>query len=191
MSKSINLYSPINGFVSKINVNVGRYITASDVLFELVNPDDIHLNLTVYEKDIASLKIGSKVKAYTNTNPNKVFICDVILIGQDVSKEGYVQIHCHFDTYSSELIPGMYMNADISTDGLMAMVLPEQAIVSYEGKDYAFTDEGNKHYKMIEVKLLKRTDDYVQIDNQQLLDKTFVVKGAYDLLMMAKNSEAE
>ena len=191
MSKSINLYSPINGFVSKINVNVGRYITASDVLFELVNPDDIHLNLTVYEKDIASLKIGSKVKAYTNTNPNKVFICDVILIGQDVSQEGYVQIHCHFDTYSSELIPGMYMNADISTDGLMAMVLPEQAIVSYEGKDYAFTDEGNKHYKMIEVKLLKRTDDYVQIDNQKLLDKTFVVKGAYDLLMMAKNSEAE
>lgn len=191
ISKSINLYSPINGFVSKVNVNVGRYITASDVLFELVNPDDIHLNLTVYEKDIASLKIGSKVNAYTNTNPNKVYLCDVILIGQDVSKEGYVQIHCHFDTYSSELIPGMYMNADISTDGVMAMVLPEQAIVSYEGKDYAFTEEGNKRYKMIEVKLLKRTDEFVQIDNQNLQHKTFVVKGAYDLLMMAKNTEAE
>jgi len=191
MSKSINLKSPINGFVSKVNVNIGRYITASDVLFELVNPDDIHLNLTVYEKDIASLKIGSKVKAFTNTNPNKVYQCDVILIGQDVSKEGYVQIHCHFDTYSSELIPGMYMNADISTDGSYARVLPEQAVVSYEGKDYVFLDQGNKQYKLLEVKVLKRSAAWVQIDYQAPAQQTFVVKGAYDLLMMAKNSEAE
>ncbi len=191
MSKSINLKSPINGFVSKVNVNIGRYITASDVLFELVNPDDIHLNLTVYEKDIASLKIGSKVKAFTNTNPNKVYQCDVILIGQDVSKEGYVQIHCHFDTYSSELIPGMYMNADISTDGSYARVLPEQAVVSYEGKDYVLLDQGNKQYKLLEVKVLKRSAAWVQIDYEASAKQAFVVKGAYDLLMMAKNSEAE
>lgn len=191
MSKSINLKSPINGFVSKVNVNIGRYITASDVLFELVNPDDIHLNLTVYEKDIASLKIGSKVKAFTNTNPNKVYQCDVILIGQDVSKEGYVQIHCHFDTYSSELIPGMYMNADISTDGSYARVLPEQAVVSYEGKDYVFLDQGNKQYKLLEVKVLKRSAAWVKIDYEASAKQAFVVKGAYDLLMMAKNSEAE
>ena len=191
ISKSINLQSPISGFVSKVNVNVGRYITGSDVLFELVNPDDIHLNLTVYEKDIASLKIGSKVKAFTNNNPNKVYQCDVILIGQDVSKEGYVQIHCHFDTYSSELIPGMYMNADITTDGIHAKVLPEQAVVSYEGKDYVFLDQGNKQYKLLEVKVLKRSSTWVQIDYQAHAQQTFVVKGAYDLLMMAKNSEAE
>lgn len=191
ISKSINLLSPINGFVSKVNMNVGRYITGSDVLFELVNPDDIHLNLTVYEKDISSLKIGSKVKAFTNTNPNKVYQCDVILIGQDVSKEGYVQIHCHFDTYSSELIPGMYMNADITTDGIHASVLPEQAVVSYEGKDYVFLDQGNKQYKLLEVKVLKRSATWVQIDYQAPAQQTFVVKGAYDLLMMAKNSEAE
>jgi cobalt-zinc-cadmium efflux system membrane fusion protein len=191
ISKSINLLSPINGFVSKVNVNIGRYITASDVLFELVNPDDIHLNLTVYEKDIASLKIGSKVKAFTNTNPNKVYQCDVILIGQDVSKEGYVQIHCHFDTYSSELIPGMYMNADISTDGIQAKVLPEQAVVSYEGKDYVVLAQTNKQYKLIEVKVLKRSGTWVQIDYQANNQEAFVVKGTYDILMMAKNSEAE
>ena len=113
MSKSINVYSPINGFVSKVNVNIGRYINPSDVMFELVNPDDIHLNLTIYEKDLQSLHIGSKVKAFTNNNPEKLYDCDVILIGQDVSKEGFVQVHCHFHTYSNILIPGMYMNAEL------------------------------------------------------------------------------
>jgi cobalt-zinc-cadmium efflux system membrane fusion protein len=108
-----------------------------------------------------------------------------------VSKEGYVQIHCHFDTYSSELIPGMYMNADITTDGIHARVLPEPAVVSYEGKDYVFLDQGNKQYKLLEVKVLKRSATWAQIDYEASANQAFVVKGAYDLLMMAKNSEEE
>jgi cobalt-zinc-cadmium efflux system membrane fusion protein len=52
ITKSVPVYSSINGFVSKVNVNIGKYVNPSDVLFELINPDDIHLNLKVYEKDL-------------------------------------------------------------------------------------------------------------------------------------------
>jgi cobalt-zinc-cadmium efflux system membrane fusion protein len=34
----------------KVNVNIGKYVTPSDILFEIVNPSDIHLALTVFEK---------------------------------------------------------------------------------------------------------------------------------------------
>ncbi|OPG99424.1 efflux transporter periplasmic adaptor subunit, partial [Chryseobacterium mucoviscidosis] len=44
ITKSVPVYSSINGFVSKVNVNIGKYVNPSDVLFELINPDDIHLN---------------------------------------------------------------------------------------------------------------------------------------------------
>ena len=47
ISRSINIYSPINGFVTAVNVNIGKYVNPSDVLFELVNPTDIHLALTL------------------------------------------------------------------------------------------------------------------------------------------------
>ena len=50
ISKSVNIYSPIDGFVSKVNVNIGKYVNPADILFELINPDDIHLNLKVFEK---------------------------------------------------------------------------------------------------------------------------------------------
>jgi hypothetical protein len=42
--------------VSKVNVNIGKYVNPSDVLFELINPDDIHLNLKVYEKILETSK---------------------------------------------------------------------------------------------------------------------------------------
>ncbi|OJR76295.1 efflux transporter periplasmic adaptor subunit, partial [Escherichia coli] len=58
ISRTINIYSPINGFVSNVFVNVGKYVTPSDVMFELINPTDIHLNLKVYEKDLDKLEVG-------------------------------------------------------------------------------------------------------------------------------------
>jgi len=189
ISKSINVYSPINGFVSKVNVNIGRYINPSDVMFELVNPDDIHLNLTIYEKDLQSLQIGSKVKAFTNNNPEKRYDCDVILIGQDVSKEGFVQVHCHFHTYSNILIPGMYMNAELESDSKMALALPESAVVSHEGVEYVFIEKSNKHFEMVVVKTFSRSNGKVEIEeNAQLIGAKVVVNGSYDLLMMMKNS---
>ena len=83
ISKSIYVYSPINGFVSKVNVNIGKYVTPSDVLFELVNPDDIHLNLKIFEKDLDQVFIGQHIVSWTNSNPGKKYDGDIILISKD------------------------------------------------------------------------------------------------------------
>ena len=52
MTRTVSIYSPISGYVSKVNVNIGKYLAPTDVMFQLVNTDDIHANLTVFEKDI-------------------------------------------------------------------------------------------------------------------------------------------
>jgi cobalt-zinc-cadmium efflux system membrane fusion protein len=49
ISKRVSINSPIDGYVAKVNANIGKYLTPSEVLFELVNASDIHLILTVYE----------------------------------------------------------------------------------------------------------------------------------------------
>ncbi|NBP75406.1 MAG: efflux RND transporter periplasmic adaptor subunit, partial [Crocinitomicaceae bacterium] len=111
ISRSINIYSPIDGFVSSIKMNIGKYVSPSDVLFELVNPVDIHLALTVFEKDLDKLFIGQKIIAYNNYDYNKKFNCEIIFIGKYISAERAVIVHCHFEQYDKTLIPGMYMNA--------------------------------------------------------------------------------
>ena len=40
-----------------INVNVGKFVNPSDVLFELIDPSEIHLNLKVFEKDLDKLYV--------------------------------------------------------------------------------------------------------------------------------------
>ncbi len=192
ISKSINIYSSINGYVSKVNVNIGKYVNAADVLFELINPDDIHLNLMVFEKDVSKLAIGQKVMAFTNTNPGKKYPCEIILISKDIREEGTSEVHCHFELYDKTLLPGTYMNAIVETQSGITNVLPEESIVSYQGKDYIFTSNGKNEFAMIEIKTGHKENGFIEIlDAGVLKNKAIVSKGAYTLLMTAKNKEEE
>jgi len=192
ISKSVNVFSPIDGFVTKVNVNIGKYVTPGDVLFELVNPTDIHLNLQVFEKDLNNVFIGQPVISYTNNNPAKKYRGDIILISKDVSLNGLTEVHCHFDNYDKNLIPGMYMNAEIELKNHMSNVLPEEAVVRFEGKDYVFEKKGKNTFEMMPVQTGNINAGFIEITGDTtLLDKSIVTKGAYTLLMSLKNKEEE
>lgn len=188
ISNSINIYSPITGFVSAVNVNIGKYVNPSDVMFELVNPNDIHLTLAVFEKDINKLSIGQKLFAYTNSNPDKKYGCEIILISKNLSNHNSVEVHCHFEQYDKSLLPGMFMNAEIELSGNNTIALPSEAIVSFENKNYVFTEKGNKQFEMTEVQIGNAENGFTEIfRNENLTNQTFVTKGAYNLLMALKN----
>lgn len=194
ISRSINIYSPIDGFVSTVKMNIGKYASPTDVLFELVNPADIHLALTVFEKDLDKLFIGQKIVAYNNNQSSKKYNCEIILIGKDISPERAVIVHCHFEQYDKALIPGMYMNAEVEVATNNAFVIPNDGLVRFEGKQYVFTQTENKKYIMQEVITQNTENGLTQItfpDNADMTNKTFVTKGAYTLLMKMKNTEEE
>lgn len=190
ITRSTNVYSPISGFVTKVNVNIGKYISPSEVMFELVNPNDIHLNLKVFERDIRKLYIGQKLFAYTNTNPEKKYHCEIILINKDVTADGTTEVHCHFFNYDPALIPGMYMNAEVQLDTKTVKALPDDAIVTFEGKQYIFEQISDKKFEMKEVNLGNKEYAFTAIVNaDSLVGKKIVVQGAYALLMKLKNKE--
>lgn len=189
MSKSVHIYSPINGFVSKVDVNIGKYVNPADVLFELINPTDIHLNLKVFEKDLAQLAIGQKVVAYTNSRPQQKYPCEIILISKDISSQEHsAEVHCHFEKYDKTLLPGMYMNALIETQQQQATALPAEAIVDFEGKSYVFVALSKHQFQMTEVSTGRSANGSVAlVGAKNLQGKTIVSQGAYTLLMHLKN----
>lgn len=194
ISRSINIYSPIDGFVSTVKMNIGKYANPTDVLFELVNPADIHLAMTVFEKDLDKLFIGQKIVAYNNNQPDKKYNCKIILIGKEISPERAVSVHCHFEKYDKSLIPGMYMNAEVEVATNKAFVIPNDGLVRFEGKEYVFTQTENKKYQMQEVTTQNTENGFTQItftDNTDMTYKIFITKGAYTLLMKMKNTEEE
>lgn len=192
--RSVNIYSPINGFVTKVNVNIGKYVSPTEVLFELVNPDDIHLALTVYERDLNKINIGQNLIAFTNNMPGKKYACKIILIGKNISNEGSAEVHSHFEQYDKILIPGTYMNAEIAVQQNNAYVLPDDAVVRYDSKHYVYIKKSKNQFEMKEVMTGENKNGYTEIilpRGSNLLQADMVIKGAYSLLMMMKNKDEE
>ncbi|MBK7147537.1 MAG: efflux RND transporter periplasmic adaptor subunit [Bacteroidetes bacterium] len=194
LSRSVNVYSPINGFVSAVNVNIGRYVSPTDVLFELVNPEDVHLNLTVFEKDVNKLSIGQKVMAYANQNPDKKYEAEIILVSRNLDANRAAEVHCHFKKYDRELLPGMFMNAEINIQSNDALTVPEEAVVRWQNKNYVFTDAGNKNFELTEVQTGvsdKGNIEIITTNKEDWSSKKIITRNAYAVLMKMKNSGEE
>jgi len=194
LSRTVNIYSSIDGFVSTVNVNIGKYVNPSDIIFELINPSDIHLNLKVFEKDLDKLSIGQKLLAYNNNQSTKKYPCEIILVSQDLSEDRSADVHCHFEAYDKTLLPGMYMNADVEMLVKNVPSINEDAIVSYEGKDYIFLSKAKTEFEMVEIlkgNSEKKFSEVNALDGRDLKNSKIVVKGAYSLLMQLKNKSED
>lgn len=194
LSRSVNVYSPITGFVSAVDVNIGRYVSPTDVLFELVNPEDVHLNLTVFEKDVNKLSIGQKVIAYANQSADKKYEAEIILVSRNLDANRAAEVHCHFKKYDKELLPGMYMNAEINVQSNDALTVPEEAVVRWQNKNYVFTAGDNNNFELTEVQTGvsdKGNIEIITTKKEEWSSKKIITRNAYAALMKMKNSADE
>jgi cobalt-zinc-cadmium efflux system membrane fusion protein len=193
VSKSVAVHSPINGFVSKVNVNIGKYVTGTDILFELINPDDMHAALTIYEKDITKVKIGQQVQVSFVDDPSSVYNCKIILVTKNVDESRSALVHCHFETQPKNLLPGMFLNAIINISYANVLSLPEDAIVRFGNKQYVFELTGKNEFKMIEVQTGVVENGKIEVSSgvDGFGGKTLVTKNAHAILSKMKNASEE
>ncbi|MEB0261910.1 MULTISPECIES: efflux RND transporter periplasmic adaptor subunit [unclassified Mucilaginibacter] len=189
----VNIPSPITGYVSKVNVSVGKFTNPTDVLMELVNTDDIHAALTVFEQDISKITIGNSVDIKLPSVPGKTYPGKIILIGRVLDSTRSVMVHCHFLKTDKNLLPNMFIQATINTKPQNTLAVPDAALVNYSGQKGIFiaTKQGpNIFYSLLPVKIGIQQDGWNQISliKPELKDHTFVLKGAFSILSAMKNT---
>ncbi len=218
---SIPVVSPISGYVTEVNANIGKFVQSNEVIFEIVDTRHLHVELMVFEKDVPKLKEGQKVR-YTLANEPTEREAEVHLIGREISSERTIRVHCHLLKEDKNLLPGMYLKASIETGASETEALPDDAIVNSVGKNYIFiqvpskedssegkNEEANKEkeadgeqgeevhgskFKMIEVTTGVSDNGYTEVilpEGFEKVSKNIVVKGAYDILSKMNNSEEE
>ena len=190
ISRTINFYAPISGYVTKVNVNIGKYVNPTDVLFEIVDPSDLHLRLTVLDNDAASLQIGNTVSFYANNNVNEKYIAHVAVITPNITEESTTDVHCHLVNEKIKLFPGTFVNAEVALNNAKVKALPEDAIVKWQNKDYVFVKQTELSYKLIPVETGVNSSGYIEVKTD-LGTQQVVVKNAFTLLMKLKNSAEE
>jgi cobalt-zinc-cadmium efflux system membrane fusion protein len=193
ISRSVALRSPIHGWVAKVNVNIGRYVQPTDVLFELVDPKDIHLALTVFEKDLPHIRIGQEVHARPTAHPDDEYVAEVILVGRSLDSDRSTIVHCHFTKAPKDLVPGMAMSATLEIRADSVWSIPEDAVVRSGEGQAVFTANADGSYTMVPVTTGAHEYGFIELldPSNELRERQLVVKGAYALLSTLKNSGEE
>jgi len=199
----VNIYSPVSGAVLDVYTNIGKYVSPQDVIMDLTNSDDLHVELSVYENDIPKIKKDQRIK-FNIANTNEEWReAHVFLVGKGVRKDRSVTVHGHLDSKHTDLLPGMYVTAKIETASEEVLVAPEDAVVRFGEKHFIFSylgprDENGQStydYEMIAVEMGNKEDGYTQVTlldpGLSYQDIKLVTKGAFTLLSKAKNSEEE
>lgn len=195
--RTSNLYAPISGYVTESNINMGKYVTATDVLFQLTDKRNLHLALNLFEKDVPFVKVGQPIKFALADENDYSRQAKVFLIGKAKASDGMIPVHCHLMIdKDAALIPGLYVKAWIETSNSNTASLPSQAIVQSEGKDYIFTRldtiQNKTKFKMIPVIKGLEKEGFAAVtlpQNFNISSAVVVLKGAYSLLSAIKNVE--
>jgi len=198
ISRSVALVSPISGYVKAVNVSIGKSVSASDVLFEIVNTDNLFLELTLFEKDADKVSNGQKIRFFIN-NESEAHEARIYQTGKSINDDKSYKVYANVVGQCGNMMPGMYVNAVVETRNHETAALPSEAVVSFDDKEYIFVfdknkdEEGNKmtEYKMIEVQKGVSENGFTEIilpDGFNIQATKVVVKGAYNLLSAKKNA---
>ena len=188
MTAQISLPSSASGMISELYVNSGKYVHVGDDILKILENGGSRLMLKAFEKDLFYLNEGQKIKAFANTKPERKFSGRIEYIVRNINSDGFANIVCIIDNASLDIMPGMYMNAEIEAQSIESWTLPVSAVVNFEGKEYVFLDMGNKTYQLAEIKTGIMEANRIQILNYDIfINKKIVVQEAYTLLMKMKN----
>ena len=163
------IYSPIEGSVTRVLVNNGTHVSPDDPILEIVNSDDLHLEIQIFEKDALQLEKGQRIAFRVPEHSDKVFRAEVYLIGKSVGTDRTVKVHAHLrEDRETKFIPGMFVQAEIMAGETAGTAIATDGIAKIEGKTFVLEliDENESAYmfRKIEVEAGEERNGFVSID---------------------------
>lgn len=196
---TIPVISPIDGYIKTVNINIGKFIRPEDVMFEIVNTSNLSIELTLFEKDINKVAVGQKLNFSLSGDTAAPYSAVITQAGKSIAEDRTVKVYATLTGSSVNILPGMFVNAMIQTAAGPVPVLPAEAIIRFDEKDYIFVFERSKEehgkpfteFRMIEVKKGVSENGFSEVilpENFDAATTKVVVKGAYNLMAARKNA---
>lgn len=189
---SISILAPISGYVMEVMVHKGQLLNPEDAALHLINKDHLHLELTVFEKELPHLEKGQLIRFSTPNLPEQTYEAEVHLINPAVDPQTRkLMVHGHLKEAAlvGQFSPGNYIEAEILTSSRQALALPSQAVVELDGAYYVLvlaeqTAEGYR-FTQKEVQVGQTTGDYTEVRNAAdfSADDRFLGSGAFRMIL--------
>lgn len=120
------------GRIGITQINPGQYINPGDKLVSLQMIDPIYVNFSIPQKQTSSLKVNQSLTVTNDAFPDATFPGKINAINPvvDVNSRN-IQVQATLSNAKQQLLPGMFANVSVDTEGRAKFVTVPQTAVTY------------------------------------------------------------
>lgn len=195
----VPIYAPMTGYITTIKMHNGMYVTPDMELMEIVDEKHLHLELDIFEKDIANIKEEQKISYTVPALGNTAYDGEVHVIGKEFNTQNKtVRIHGHLEKKRPKFIKDLFVEAKIWLNDQTVQALPEKAIIKNGASSYIYVANDqveSEELKFEQIMVLPGTTDE-GFTSVKLIDEIpdgmkIVTSGAYYVYAQSKAGELE
>ncbi len=150
-----NVISPVDGFVSKRNLDVGAMASQNQPVASVVDISSLRLVTNVVEKDLKAVNVGDRAQVEVDAFPGEKFsgrIARLSPVLDPSTRTAPMEIEILNPQF--RLKPGMYARVDLTVeDKQNVLVVPKIALVDSQGERgvYQPSEDGRAKFKAVKV----------------------------------------
>lgn len=182
ITSRFEMKSPLTGIVVERVVTPGQSVggDANQVLFTVADLDMLQVVADVYERDLALVKEGQFAKVKVEAYPEVDFPATVASVGDVVDPASRtIKLRAWVNNQDHRLKPEMFARLHIQVgDATKILVVPKEAVLESDGKQFVFVVEEPNRYIRHEVKVSNFTPDQMRVLEGLTPGQRIVTKGA-------------
>jgi membrane fusion protein, heavy metal efflux system len=190
ISSEVTVPSPSSGTVTSRTVNPGEVIEANKELMRVTDLSTVWVVGQVYEKDLATVRVGSGANVTSDAYPGKVFRGRVSYVDPKLDQATRTaQVRIDLANPGQMFKIGMYVNIGFAALGAAEKtmpVVPKDAVQTIGNQQYVFaaTDRSNE-FLLRQVKLAPESNGFypviegLSVGNRIVTDGSFMLRAEW------------
>ena len=192
VNQTMTITSPADGIVTMKKVVDGSAIKAGMDLFQIIDYNKMWVIAQIFESELPWIRVGDKVVIKSSYDPmlEKSGKIDFIYPQVD-TKSRSVDVRVIVNNSGLQLLPEMYVDAEISVDQKKGVVaVPKSAVIRGGKRNVVFVSLGEGKFEPREIHLGMETDDYYEVLHNLHAGEQVVTSAQFLLDSEAKLQEA-
>jgi len=154
VTRTLDVYADIGGYVVQKMAFQGMRVTPADTLYDIADLSHLWVLADVYEYNLRSLALGTEGRISVASMPEKEWKGNVTYISPTVEERTRtIKVRLEVDNSGAELKPDMYADVFLHVDLGEGLVVPDGAVINAGDRRLVFLDRGEGRFEPREVKV--------------------------------------
>ncbi len=173
--------APFGGRVGLRRVSLGTLVNPGTVITTLDDTQQIKVDFSVPDMNVADLRAGQTIVAKTSAYPDREFKGQVTTVDSRIDPASRaVTVRARVPNAEGRLKPGMYLTVTLAKETRQALVIPEEALVPEQARQFVYVVAQGSASKR-EVQLGRREPGKVEIAAGLSAGERVVIEGTLKL----------